>query len=86
MDARIQAILASYGNDEEGTEEEEIPRSPSPPNNLEEFLDTLPEGLKEWPNSHDLDELENLNLTIESVGLGSLEEIMEDLSTYARIL
>lgn len=84
-DARIQAILASYEDDDNVEKEEEKPRSPSPPANLDEFLKTLPEGNKDWPSKEDLDEILNLNLTIESVGLGSLEEIAKDLSKHARI-
>lgn len=83
--AKIQAILASY-EDSSSEEIEEKPRPPSPPKNLEEFIEVcLPDGMKEWPSGEEVDEILNLNLTIDSVGLGGLENIMKDLEKHARI-
>lgn len=82
--ARIQAILATY-EDNDSEEIEEKPRSPSPPQNLEQFINTLPEGMKKWPNDEDVDDLLNLNLSVDSVGLGGLEDIVKDLEKHARI-
>jgi hypothetical protein len=82
MDSRIQEILASYGQQESEDEGEKRLRENPPPRSIEDFLAV--DGHQDWPNT--VDDFGDLTFSIESVGLGSLEEIKKDLSSYARIL
>lgn len=83
MDPRIQAILAKYEN-EENEEAEKQPDKPAtlePPKTFEQWLERSPAGLQRWPN--DVDTGEKFEVSVASVGLGSLEEIIEDLGRHA---
>ena len=85
MDSRIQAIMATYDQDEEGDEKKkEVEVIPEPPKTLEEWIQNRPEGFQDWPDPLDRGE-GGLNLTVNSVGIGGLEEIMADLEVHARI-
>ena len=83
MDPRIKAILAKYDHEEEA--ELKIEKLAEPPKSLEEWIQNRPEGLRDWPDSLERGEGE-FNISVDSVGLGSIEDIMEDLSKHARIL
>lgn len=76
----MQAILASIKQQESEDEGQKRARENSPPGSLEDFLATNPN----WPST--IDDKDDLALSVDTVGLGSLEEIKEDLCSYARIL
>ena len=86
MDPRIQAILAKYENDEKGEAEKHAdkPATPEPPKTYEQWLERRPAGLQRWPDDVDIEK--EFEISVASVGLGSLEEIMKDLGRHARIL
>lgn len=83
MDPRIQAILAKYENDEKGEAEKHAdkPATPEPPKTYEQWLERRPAGLQRWPD--DVDIGKEFEISVASVGLGSLEEIMKDLGRHA---
>lgn len=83
MDPRIQAILAKYENEENEEAEKHVdkPTTPEPPKTLEQWLERRPAGSERWPN--DVDSGKKSEISVASVGLGSLEEIMEDLGRHA---
>ncbi|PFX26536.1 Protein FAM227B [Stylophora pistillata] len=86
MDPRIQAILAKYENEENEEAEKHVdkPTTPEPPKTLEQWLERRPAGSERWPD--DVDSGKKSEISVASVGLGSLEEIMEDLGRHACIL
>lgn len=84
MDARIQAILAQYEEKEKEEELKHKPKTPEPPKSFEQWLQRRPEGLKQWPDAVEFEK--EFNISVASVGLGSLEDIMDDLGHHARIL
>ena len=84
MDPRIQAILAQYEHQEETEEEKSKPKTPESPKTFEEWLRRRPKGRPDWPETIDADS--KFDISVESVGLGSLNEIMADLGRHARIL
>lgn len=83
MDPRIQAILAKYENYEKGEAEKHAdkPATPEPPKTYEQWLERRPAGLQRWPD--DVDIGKEFEISVASVGLGSLEEIMKDLGRHA---
>lgn len=84
MDPRIQAILAKYENEEKQEAQKHKPTTPEPPKTFEQWLERRPAGFKEWPDA--VDTGKEFNISVASVGLGSLEDIMDDLAHHARIL
>lgn len=84
MDARIQAILAQYEEEERKEELKQKPKTPEPPKSFEQWLQSRPEGLKQWPDAVEFEK--EFNISVASVGLGNLEDIMDDLGHHARIL
>ena len=84
MDPRIEAILAKYDNEVEESQLA-VEKSSEPPKTLEEWIQSRPEGLKDWPDPLDRG-VGELNISVDSVGLGHMEDIVEDLSTHACIL
>ena len=86
MDARIQAIMATYGNNEEEEEKKKAEDViPEPPRTFEEWIKFRPEGFNDWPDPLEPGEGQ-LNLSFQSAGIGGLEEIIADLEIHARIL
>ena len=83
MDPRIQAILAQYEHEEKAEVLKHKLKTPEPPKSFEQWLERRPEGFRDWPETEDLEEF---NITVASVGLGSLDDIMDDLRHHARIL
>lgn len=84
MDPRIQAILAQYENEEKVEAIKKKPKTPEPPKTLEQWLERRPKGFERWPE--EVTDGEEFNISVASVGLGSLDDIMEDLGHHARIL
>ena len=84
MDPRIQAILAQYEEEEKREELKHKPKTPEPPKSFEQWLQGRPEGFKQWPDAVEFEK--EFNVSVASVGLGSLEDIMIDLGHHARIL
>lgn len=85
MDPRIQAILAQYENEDKAEVLKHKPKTPEPPKNFEQWLERRPAGFQSsWPV--DPEDLKEFNVTVASVGLGSLDDIMDDLGHHARIL
>ena len=84
MDPRIQAILAQYENEEKAEVLKHKPKTPEPPKSFEQWLERRPEGLQGWPA--ETEDSKEFNITVASVGLGSLDDIMDDLGHHARIL
>ena len=82
MDPRIKAILAQYENEEKAQVTKNKPQTPEPPKSLEEWLERS--GFVRWP-VEEAGEKE-FNISVASVGLGSLDDIMKDLGYHARIL
>lgn len=83
MDPRIQAILAQYENEEKAEALKNKPKTPEPPKSFEQWMERRPEDCQDWPETEDL---KAFNITVASVGLGSLDDIMDDLGHHARIL
>lgn len=83
MDPRIQAILAQYESEEKAEIEKNKPKTPEPPKTFEQWLERRPDGLRAWP---DVTDEKEFNISVASVGLGSLDDIIEDLGRHARIL
>lgn len=82
MDPRIQAILAQYENEEKAEVLKHKPKTPEPPKNFEQWLERRPAGFQSsWPV--DPEDLKEFNVTVASVGLGSLDDIMDDLGHHA---
>lgn len=84
MDPRVQAILAQYQEEEKQEQKKSKPKTPEPPRNLEDWLERRPAGLQEWPDNVAFDS--KFEISVSSVGLGSLQDIMDDLAHHARIL
>ena len=84
MDPRVQAILKQYEEEERKEELKHKPTTPEPPKSFEQWLERRPTGLKEWPDAVDFGK--EFSISVASVGLGSLEDIMGDLAQHARIL
>ena len=85
MDPRIQAILAQYENEEKAEVLKHEPKTPEPPKSFEQWLESRPAGFQlSWPAEPE--DLKEFNITVASVGLGSLDDIMDDLGRHARIL
>ena len=84
MDPRIQAILAQYEEEKGEEKKKHKPKTPEPPKSFEQWLERRPPGLKEWPDAVEFDK--EFGVSVASVGLGSLEDIMDDLGHHARIL
>ena len=84
MDPRIQAILAQYEEEERKEQTKNKPKTPEPPTSFEQWLERRPTGLKEWPDAVEFEK--EFNISVASVGLGSLEDIIDDLGHHARIL
>ena len=84
MDPRVQAILAQYEQEEKQEQKKSKPKTPEPPRNLEDWLERRPAGLQEWPDKVVFDS--KFEISVSSVGLGSLQDIMDDLTHHARIL
>jgi len=84
MDPRIQAILAQYEEEEQKEALKYKPKTPEPPKSFEQWLERRPTGFQEWPDSVEFDK--DFSISVASVGLGSLDDIIEDLGSHARIL
>lgn len=84
MDPRVRAILAQYEEEERQEQKKSKPKTPEPPRNLEDWLERRPAGLQEWPDKVVFDS--KFEISVSSVGLGSLQNIMDDLAQHARIL
>lgn len=84
MDPRVQAILAQYEEEERQEREKHRPKTPEPPRNLEDWLERRPTGLREWPDKVVFDQ--KFEISVSSVGLGNLQDIIHDLAHHARIL
>ncbi|CAH3045987.1 unnamed protein product [Porites evermanni] len=81
MDPRIQAILAQYEEEEQKEALKYKPKTPEPPKSFEQWLERRPTGFQEWPDSVEFDK--DLSVSVASVGLGSLDDIIEDLGSHA---
>jgi len=81
MDPRVQAILAQYEQEEKQEQKKSKPKTPEPPRNLEDWLERRPAGLQEWPDKVVFDS--KFEISVSSVGLGSLQDIMGDLAHHA---
>ncbi|KAL9986612.1 hypothetical protein ACROYT_G000783 [Oculina patagonica] len=81
MDPRIKAILAQYENEEKPEAKKNKPKTPEPPKTLEQWLERRPKGFERWPE--EVTDGEEFNISVASVGLGSLDDIMEDLGRHA---
>lgn len=81
MDPRVQAILAQYEEEERQEQKKSKPKTPEPPRNLEDWLERRPAGLQEWPDKVVFDS--KFEISVSSVGLGSLQDIMDDLAHHA---
>jgi len=81
MDPRIQAILAQYEEEERKEQTKNKPKTPEPPTSFEQWLERRPTGLKEWPDAVEFEK--EFNISVASVGLGSLEDIIDDLGHHA---
>lgn len=81
VDSRMQAILASIEQQESEDEGQRRLRENSPPRSLEDFLAS---SNRNWPST--LDDEDDLALSVDTIGLGTLEEIKDDLCSFARIL
>lgn len=84
MDPRIKAILAKYENEEKEEVRKHKPKTPEPPKTFEQWLERKPKGIVEWPEAVDFEK--EFNISVASVGLGSLDDVMDDLARHARIL
>ena len=84
MDPRVQAILAQFEEEERQEKLKLKPKSPEPPKSFEQWLERRPTGLKQWPDAVEFEK--EFNISVASVGLGSLEDIIDDLRRHARIL
>ena len=84
MDPRVQVFLAQYEEEEREERKKHKPKTPEPPKTFEEWLERRPEGLKNWPDEIDFDK--KFEVSVASVGLGSLQDITDDLAYHARIL
>ncbi|KAJ7326104.1 hypothetical protein OS493_027954 [Desmophyllum pertusum] len=81
MDPRIKAILAKYENEEKEEVRKHKPKTPEPPKTFEQWLERKPKGIVEWPEAVDFEK--EFNISVASVGLGSLDDIMDDLARHA---
>jgi len=84
MDPRIQAILAQYENEEKEEVLKRKPKTPEPLKSFEQWLERRPEDFQGWPA--ETEDLKEFNITVASVGLGSLDDIIDDLGHHAPIL
>lgn len=81
MDPRVQVFLAQYEEEEREERKKHKPKTPEPPKTFEEWLERRPEGLKNWPDEIDFDK--KFEVSVASVGLGSLQDITDDLAYHA---
>ncbi|XP_031553743.1 protein FAM227B-like [Actinia tenebrosa] len=79
VDSRMQAILASIEQQESEDEGQRRLRENSPPRSLEDFLATTTNC--NWPST--IDDEDNLGVSVDTIGLGTLEEIKDDLCSFA---
>ena len=88
MDPRVQAILAQYEEEERKEKAAEKvklqPKTPEPPKSFEQWLERRPKGLQQWPDAVVFEK--EFTVSVASVGLGSLDDIIDDLGRHARIL